>query len=112
VLDDRAKGGRPQCSCSTRSAATHGDDAPVFYAAQCTNMPQCFFHGAGLTGRTLDDILAGSPTPSPAPARCVPTLGNPTDVRAQITDAAASENRRRLFAADGTTTDPLTSSTC
>ena len=51
-------------AAGTVGAATHGDDAAVLYAAQCANVPQCFFHAAALTGRTLDDILAWVANPA------------------------------------------------
>ena len=53
-------------AAGTVGAATHGDDAAVFYAAQCANVLQCFFHAAALTGRTLDDILAWVANPATA----------------------------------------------
>lgn len=38
-------------------AATHGDDAARFYAAEAAKVAQAYFHAAALAGRTLDDVL-------------------------------------------------------
>ncbi len=53
-------------AAGTAGAATHGDDAAVFYQAQCANVLQCLFHAAALTGRTLDDILGWVANPATA----------------------------------------------
>lgn len=53
-------------AAGTVGATTHGDDAAVFYAAQCANVLQCYLHAAALTGRTLDEILAWVANPGTA----------------------------------------------
>jgi hypothetical protein len=58
----------------------YGDDAARFYAAEAAKVIQAFFHAAGLTGRSLDDVLRWVANPTSA--------GQPTEILLQHPYAA------------------------